>query len=91
MKVAEITSDIKTVNFIAKIVSASEVKEFNRDDGTNGKVVNLTVGDETGKIRVTLWDNNTDPIKTGRIKVGQTVQISGYVRKGSWSRSSRRK
>jgi replication factor A1 len=83
MKVKEITSDIKTVNFIAKIVSASEVKEFNRDDGANGKVVNLTVGDETGKIRVTLWDNNTDLIKTGRIKVGQTVQISGYVRKGS--------
>jgi replication factor A1 len=40
------------------------------------------VGDETGKIRITLWDNIADLIKTGKIKVGQTVQISGYVKLG---------
>jgi replication factor A1 len=83
MKIADITSDIKAISFTANIVSASEIKEFNRDDGTNGKVVNIIVGDETGKIRVTLWHNNADLIKTGKIKAGQTVQISGYVKKGS--------
>lgn len=82
MKIVDITDEIKTVNFAARIISTSEIKEFNRYDGTKGKVVNLIVGDETGKIRVTLWDNITNLIKTGKIKVGQTVQISGYVKKG---------
>src|SRR5665647_456572 len=82
VKVADITDENKTVNFIARTVSASKVKEFTRSDGTIGRVGNLIVGDETGKIRVTLWDNIADLIKTGEIKVGQTVQISGSVKYG---------
>ncbi len=82
MKVADITDENNNVSFIGKIVSAFEVKEFTRDDGTIGRVGNLIVGDETGKIRITLWDNIADLIKTGKIKVGQTIQISGYVKLG---------
>jgi replication factor A1 len=82
VKVSEITDEKKTANFSARIVAAFEVKEFNRSDGTIGRVGNLMVGDETGKIRVTLWDNVADLLKTGEIKVGQTVQISGSVKYG---------
>ncbi len=82
VKIEDITDENKTVNFIARIVSASEIKEFTRSDGTTGRVGNLIVGDETGKIRVTLWDNIADLLKTGEIKVGQTVQISGHVKYG---------
>jgi replication factor A1 len=77
VKVLDITPYSKAVDFIAKIISAYEIKEFTRDDETIGRVVNPIVEDETGKIRVTLWDNNSGLTKTGKIKVGQTVQISG--------------
>ena len=82
VKISDITDENKTANFIARIVSTFEVKEFTRSDGTIGRVGNLIVGDETGKIRVTLWDNIADLLKTGEIKVGQTVQISGSVKYG---------
>ena len=82
VKVSEITDENKTANFIARIVSAFEVKEFTRSDGTIGRVGNLIVGDETGKIRVTIWDDVADLLKTGEIKVGQTIQISGSVKYG---------
>ena len=82
VKISDITDENKTANFIARIVSAFEVKEFTRSDETIGRVGNLIVGDETGKIRVTLWDNIADLLKTGGIKVGQTVQISGSVKYG---------
>ena len=82
VKVSEITDEKKTANFSARIVSAFEVKEFTRSDGTIGRVGNLMVGDETGKIRITLWDNVADLLKTGEIKVGQTVHISGSVKYG---------
>ena len=82
VKVADITDGNNTVDFIARIISAFEVKDFTRDDGTIGRVGNLIVGDETGKIRITLWDNIADLIKTGKIEVGKTVQISGHVKLG---------
>jgi len=81
-KISEINADSGNVNLIAKVVSALNVKEFNRNDGTIGRVVNLTVADETGAVRVTLWDDKTDLIKNEEIKVGQTVQINGYTKSG---------
>lgn len=81
-KISNINADGGNVNLVAKVISALNVKEFNRNDGTIGRVVNLTVADETGTVRVTLWDDKTDLIKNEDIKVGQTVQISGYVKSG---------
>ncbi|MBW6441006.1 replication factor A [Patescibacteria group bacterium] len=81
-KISDINADSCNVNLIAKIISALNVKEFNRNDGSIGRVVNLTVADETGNVRVTLWDDKTELIKNKDIKVGQTVQISGYVKNG---------
>lgn len=82
IKIENITPESGSVNFIARIVSIFDIKEFTRNDGTIGRVGNLIVGDETGKVKLTLWDNMADLIKTGKVKVGQTVQISGYAKQG---------
>lgn len=81
-KISAITADSGNVNFIAKVMSVFNAKEFNRNDGTIGKVGNITVADETGSIRVTLWDDKADLISTGNIEIGQNMQISGYVKDG---------
>jgi len=82
VKIENITAESGPVNFVARVVSVFETKEFTRNDGTIGRVGNLIVGDETGKIRVTLWDNMADLIKAGKVKAGQTLQISGYAKQG---------
>ncbi len=82
VKVENITADSGQINFVAKVVSVFEIKEFTRNDGTIGRVGNIIVGDETGKIKLTLWDNMADLIKTGKIVAGQTLQISGYAKQG---------
>ncbi|MGP8337861.1 MAG: OB-fold nucleic acid binding domain-containing protein [Methanosarcinaceae archaeon] len=81
-KIADITTDNGNVNFIAKVMSVFDVREFSRNDGTIGKVGNITVADETGSIRLTLWDDKADLIKTDSIKINQNVQVSGYVKDG---------
>jgi replication factor A1 len=81
-KVADITPGTGNVRLIAKVMSVFPAKEFNRNDGTIGRVANLLVADETGSIRLTLWDDKADLVKTGDITVGQTFQISGYVKEG---------
>jgi len=82
VKIENITAESGQINFVAKVVSVFETKEFTRNDGTIGRVGNIIVGDETGNIRLTLWDNMADLIKTGKIIAGQTLQISGYAKQG---------
>ncbi len=82
VKIENITAESGLVNFVARVISVFDTKEFTRNDGTTGRVGNLIVGDETGKIRVTLWDNMADLIKAEKIKVGQNLQISGYAKQG---------
>ncbi|WP_292466674.1 OB-fold nucleic acid binding domain-containing protein [Methanolobus sp.] len=81
-KVSSITPNSGNVKFIAKIMSAFPAKEFNRNDGTIGRVANVVVADETGSIRLTLWDDRADLVKTGEIEIGQNYQIAGYVKEG---------
>ena len=55
------------------------VRTFDRDDGSEGRVANLVLGDETGRIRVTLWDENTELIDA--FDPGDSVElVDGYVR-----------
>ncbi len=82
VKIENITAESGTVNFVARVVSVFDTKEFTRNDGTIGRVGNIIVGDETGKIKVTLWDNMADLITAGKVKAGQTLQISGYAKQG---------
>jgi replication factor A1 len=81
-KVADIAPGTGNVGLVAKVMSVFPAKEFNRNDGTIGRVANVIVADETGSIRLTLWDDKADLVKTGDITVGQTFQISGYVKEG---------
>ncbi|SES98263.1 replication factor A1 [Methanococcoides vulcani] len=82
IKIKDITPEIGNVNFVAKIVSVFDVREFNRNDGTTGRVGNIMVADETGSIRLTLWDERAELIKNGSVEVGDCMEISGYAKDG---------
>ncbi|OPY21010.1 MAG: Replication factor A [Methanomethylovorans sp. PtaU1.Bin093] len=81
-KIRNIKSDSGNVNFIAKVISVSPTKEFTRGDGTTGRVGNLIVADDTGSIRITLWDEKADLVNDNTIQIGQNLKIGGYVKEG---------
>ena len=67
------------VNFRGVVLDTDEVRTFDRDDGSEGRVSNLTLGDETGRVRVTLWDDHADAAT--EFEASQSVEIvDGYVR-----------
>ena len=67
------------VNLRGVVLATDEVRTFDRDNGSEGRVSNLTVGDETGRVRVTLWDEQAD--RATELEAGQSVEIvDGYVR-----------
>ncbi len=79
-KIKDITPDNSNVSFACRVVSISDVREFSRSDGSVGRVANIAVGDETGTIRVSLWDELADLVN--EIEVGEHLQIGGYAKDG---------
>jgi replication factor A1 len=82
VKVSELGPYSKQVNTTVKIVQKGEAREtVSRQDGTTHRVLDALVGDETGAIYMTLWDDNID-----KVNEGDTMSVkNGYVRpfKGS--------
>jgi replication factor A1 len=80
IKIKDISLDRKNVEFIGKVISTNEPREFNRNDGSIGKVCSISVADETGDVRVVLWDELADAVRTGDIKDEDIFKIKGYVK-----------
>lgn len=68
-----------------RVKEVGPVREFTRRDGTEGRVVNLTVGDATGTTRLVLWDEEVDLVTTGAVREGQELRVvDGHVRRGPY-------
>lgn len=78
-RISDLSMGLSDVNLQGKVLATDAVRTFDRDDGSEGRVANLTLGDETGRIRITLWDERTDVVEN--FSAGQSVEIvDGYVR-----------
>lgn len=76
LKVENIVPEMRKVRLKARVVDISDINTFERDDDEeDGKVQNLTLGDETGTIRVTLWDEQTEIAE--KIDEEDVIEISG--------------
>jgi len=61
------------------ILETESVRTFDRDDGSEGRVANFLLGDETGRVRITLWDERAD--RAAELESGTVVEVvDGYVR-----------
>lgn len=75
-KVADLTPRSRRVNIVVKVVSKNPVRDVvSRRDGTPHRVTEVLVGDETGVVLLTLWNDDIE-------KVGEedVLNISnGYI------------
>ncbi len=82
-KIGEIKPGMNDLNIVCKVLDIGKMRTFARKDGTTGKVINVTLGDDTGKIRLTLWDAKAE--EPG-FKVGEAVEITNaYARENTFS------
>ena len=51
------------------------IRQFTRQDGSQGRVVNLDIADEKGRCRLTLWDEDVALVEGGRIALGATLRL----------------
>jgi replication factor A1 len=76
IKIADLNPKSKRVNIVFKVASVNEVKNVrSKKDGIPHAVTEAIVGDETGTVLLTLWDE-----KVEEVKEGNTYQlIGGYI------------
>ncbi|MCZ7403182.1 MAG: OB-fold nucleic acid binding domain-containing protein [Candidatus Methanoperedens sp.] len=85
-KINEIKAGMNGLNVLGKVLDLGKLRTFSRKDGTAGKVANITIGDDTGKIRVTLWDAKAE---NPGVKLGEIVEVmNAYARENSFSNST---
>jgi replication factor A1 len=84
VKVDTLNPQSRQLNLTVKVVSKGEVRDtISRADGTSHKVVDALVGDETGSIYMTLWDDNIEKVKEGDVidvKNGYVSLFKGSMR-----------
>ncbi|ADD05771.1 replication protein A [Natrialba magadii ATCC 43099] len=77
--VESLSLGLSNVNLVGLVLDTGTVRTFDRDDGSEGKVSNLVLGDSSGRVRVTLWDEQAD--LATEIEAGTTVEVvDGYVK-----------
>jgi len=77
--VESLTMGQSDVTLAGVVLDTERVRTFERDDGSEGRVANLALGDETGRVRVTLWDEKAD--RAEELDAGTVVEVvDGYVR-----------
>jgi len=75
MKLSEIKNNQGSINVEADVVDVSGIREINKY-GKNLKVATAVLRDESGKIKLTLWNE-----ETGKVKTGDRVKITnGYAK-----------
>jgi len=67
-KVESLNPRSRRVNVTVKVTSKNPVREIvSRKDGSNHRVTEALVGDETGAVLLTLWDDDIEKVKEGDI------------------------
>ena len=76
MKASDVKPEMRRVDLDLKIVEIEEPRSYVSRTGREGKVTTAIGEDDSGRIKISLWDNDID-----RVKVGNTVRIrNGYAR-----------
>jgi replication factor A1 len=76
VKASDVRPDMRRIDIELKVVEVEEPRTYIRRDGREGRVTTAIAEDDTGKIKISLWDAEID-----RVKVGDKIKITnGYAR-----------
>ncbi|MFW9852619.1 MAG: hypothetical protein ACFFDS_06735 [Candidatus Thorarchaeota archaeon] len=84
IKVNELSPNTREINLLAKIVQLGEVREVtNRNTGEQHKVMDVLIGDETGTVYFSAWNEQIDEInedETYQFLNSKTILFKRHIR-----------
>jgi len=76
VKTSDVKPEMRRVDLDMKIVEIEEPRSYASRTGKEGRVTTAIGEDDSGRIKISIWDKDID-----RVKVGNTVKIrNGYAR-----------
>ena len=79
LSIRDLIPSLNDVTLVGRVVAVFPPKAFKGN--RSGKVASLLVADQSSILRVVLWDDKTNFIESGEIKVGQIIRFShGYTK-----------
>ncbi|MGA2934114.1 MAG: nucleotide-binding protein [Methanomicrobiales archaeon] len=73
VKIRDVGTGSSLSCFFGKVVSTTSPHEFQKGDGSTGLVADILLGDETGQVRVVLWDEKAQA--AGEVDVGEVLEV----------------
>jgi len=82
LKINELLPGMRKVHLVGKVISLYPIRVFKTKNGDEGKVASMIVADETGNIKIVLWDtNHINLIEKGDVAEGTCIEVfSGSMR-----------
>ena len=81
LQIKNVLPGMRNLNIIGRIFRISSITEFTRSNGEKGRVVNLYIADETGHVKIPLWNDQVSLVSDELVKVGDIVQlVNGMAR-----------
>ena len=79
LEIKNVIPKITDLKLTARVIRVFEPREFKSKAGKKGKVASIILGDETGNIRLSLWDEQTNIIE--KLKPGMAIEtFRAYTR-----------
>ena len=84
LPIAQITELSSLISTKGLIININPMHEFSRENESKGKVRDITISDNTGIIRVVLWDDKTQLINEDDVNKVISI-LNGFTRKGRYT------
>jgi len=82
-RISSVHAGLNDSTITGEVISVSDVHEFQRSDGTQGKVLRMRVGDASGQITGVFWDSLADTVAREALTPGSRVRLlHGYTKFG---------
>ncbi|MFX1320804.1 MAG: hypothetical protein ACFFAQ_04080 [Promethearchaeota archaeon] len=81
--ISKITETMSNVVITGRILKIFGTRNFVRKDGSPGTIGSFIIGDESGTVKIVLWDDQAEIMENDYFQAGEIVQvIGGYSKVG---------
>ena len=79
LSIRDLIPGLNDVTVVGRVVAVFPSKTFKANK--SGKVASLLIADENSILRIVLWNDKTEVIESGKVKVGHIIRFShGYTK-----------
>src|SRR5690349_15497266 len=83
LRISSVQAGLSDATISGEILSISQLREFQRSDGSIGKLVRVKLRDSSGQITCVLWDSTAEMVERERLVMGSALRLAhGYTRLG---------